>query len=639
MALLYNLAPATLGSLMVGEAAAAGLGALVVTRRPTVRSGWLLISVGLTTAIGTTAWVVARNETLGATSYPLQLKLFLAAAELVWSLAVASFLLLLLTAPDGRFLSRRWRLCIPVLFAFICFWSAWAALNAFTNEDLSAYLGNQGTLGSGDVVESPLMELLGMSTVLTLVSLAGLSALALALRYRRSRGEERQQVKWVVFGCGLALVFQAGDAWHIETEPWSSIQTLFSIASYLSVTLGFGFALLRYRLWDIDLVIQRSLIYATLWIAIAGLYFGATLSLGLAASSRVPVWLAIGLTVLATVLFQPLRHRLEALADRWVFGPREQPLKVVQGFGQALGSVEQTGEITAQLAGAAIAISPLTWVFVEAVDSATVEVGRRRDEPSIDLPLTYGTEHLGVLSCQPMPGARLSEEDQASLIALATQAATAISRSRLASRLVRAQETERRRLERNIHDGAQQELVALVARLGLARSQNGSLDHSALLTELQAEVRAILSNLRSLAQGVHPSVLTDGGLATAVEDRCAHLTIPVTLEIAPPLRSQRFEEDVEAAAYYVVAEGLTNVLRHSAASAVRVNLQLEGASLMVVVGDDGNGFEPDRLPNGGGLQGLSDRLQAIGARFSVESSPGEGTTLRATLPARLLAPA
>ena len=639
MGLAYDLASLTLGSLLLGEASVGGLGSIVVTRRPSVRSGWLLLSLGFTTAIGTAAWVYVWHETQGTTSYPVGLRLFLLAAEIVWSGVVASLVLLLLTTPDGRFLSHKWRLCLPVVLAFIFFWTVNAALNAFINEDLSSYLGNQGTLESDGIASSPLLDLSGLLTVLTLLVLVGLSALALIMRYQRSRGEERQQIKWVIFGCGLALLFQVGNAWSIEREPWSSIQSLLAMASYLSLTLGFGFALLRYRLWDIDLVIQRSFLYGTLWIAIACLYFGATLVLGLAASSQVPVWLAVGVTVLATALFQPVRRRLELLADRWVFGRREQPLKVVHGFGQALGGVEQAGEITAQLGGAAVAIAPLTWVRVEVEGLAPFEVGKRREEPPVELSIAYGAEALGRLSCQAMAGAKLSEEDRGSLIALATQAATAISRSRLASRLVRAQETERRRLERNIHDGAQQELVVLVARLGLARSQNGSIDHAALLSELQAEVRAILSNLRSLAQGVHPSVLTDGGLATAVEDRCSHLTIPVTLEIAPSLRSRRFEEDVEAAAYYVVAEGLTNILRHSGATSARVNLQLEGTSMTVVVSDDGIGFAADRLPVGGGLQGLSDRLQAIGAQLSVESSPGHGTTICATLLARSLAPA
>jgi signal transduction histidine kinase len=206
-------------------------------------------------------------------------------------------------------------------------------------------------------------------------------------------------------------------------------------------------------------------------------------------------------------------------------------------------------------------------------------------------------------------------------------------------RIVRAQETERRRIERNIHDGAQQELVALVAKLGLARRQNGNLDHGEFLTELQNEVRTILGNLRELAQGVHPSVLADGGLAAALEDRCSRLPIPVSLQIDPDLRGRRFDDDIEAAAYFMVAEGLTNLLRHSGARSASVLLDQHGGAITATVTDDGSGFEPEGASTGGGLQGLADRIQAIGGSLSIESSPGAGTKLSASLPIRTAATA
>jgi signal transduction histidine kinase len=151
-------------------------------------------------------------------------------------------------------------------------------------------------------------------------------------------------------------------------------------------------------------------------------------------------------------------------------------------------------------------------------------------------------------------------------------------------------------------------------------------------------VRSILINLRELAQGVHPSVLTDGGLVVAVEDRCSRLPLPVDLDIAPELRGRRLDEDIEAAAYYLVAEGLTNLLRHSGATSASVSLQLNGAHLSVVVADDGAGFDV-RRPQGGGLLGLADRLQALGGDFNVESGPGRGTKLCARLPVQATAPA
>jgi signal transduction histidine kinase len=544
-----------------------------------------------------------------------------------------------MTAPDGTLLSPRWRLAVLAVGAFVAAWSLQAFVNAILIDDPKAYLGDTGTLGSEGMSDAPVVEALGIVTVLLMAGLAVASAVALFLRYRRSHGEQRQQVKWVISGCAVAFALQFADLWEAQREPWGLLQDFIPMASFLALAAGFGFALFRYRLWDIDVVIQRSLIYGTLWLVIAGLYFGVALALGLAASSRVPVWSAVGLTVLASFLFQPARHRLERLADRWVFGRRQEPLKVVYGFGETLGSADQPDDIAGQLARAAAAAAPLTWIKVEVDGSPAVEIGHRRGDPPVEIGLAYAGEPLGRVLCQPTLGSKLTDEELSTLAALAAQAALAISRAQLASRIVRAQETERRRIERNIHDGAQQELVALVAKLGLARSRNGDLDHAGFLAELQGEVRTILGNLRELAQGVHPSVLTDGGLAVAIEDRCSHLAIPVSLDIGPGLRTRRFAEDIEAAAYFVVVEGLTNLLRHSGASSARVSLHIDGGRLVVSVADDGAGFERNAARRGGGLQGLADRFQALGGELNVATAPGHGTTLTASLPIRVATPA
>ena len=249
---------------------------------------------------------------------------------------------------------------------------------------------------------------------------------------------------------------------------------------------GFGLALFRYRLWDIDLVVRRSLVYGALWLAIAGVYVGLAAGLGLAAGRRFPVELAIGLTALTTLAFQPARRALEGLADRWVFGRRESPLKAMHSFGELLGSAERPGDIAGQLAETAAAALGLAWVQVELDGSLAARVGARNREPPTVIAITRRDEQLGEMVCCPHPGERLTAEDRALLAALASQAGLAASHAWLASRIVQAQESERRRIERNIHDGAQQELVALVAQLGLARAQsNGDGSAGAVLSRVQ----------------------------------------------------------------------------------------------------------------------------------------------------------
>jgi signal transduction histidine kinase len=630
--LLDHTERTAVAGIVVGLGAISGLGALVVTRRPEIRTGWLLLAMGLAGSIGGVGWMFARYAAdNGAPDWLI--RSVIGASEPLWGVYFAVLLLLLISAPDGTLLSPRWRLAIYFVAAMLVVWTTAGLIGAFTVDDIAASISGSGLLEDGNADYPATVDGLNVASTLLLAISAAAAAGALFLRYRRSSGEQRQQIKWVVAGCSVALAVQFGDLTEVHAEPWAFLQDLIAMISLFALTAGFGFALFRYRLWDIDLVIRRSLVYGTLWSAIAGLYIASALALGLAVSERVPIWLAIGLAVLATLLFQPARRGLEQLADRWVFGPRQRPLKIVHDFGAQLGSAEHPGEIANQLARSSISAMPLAWVKVVTAGSAGIEIGHRREAPPLRIALLHAGERLGEFQCQALPGSSLNDEERSTLAALCAQTGTAISHALLASRIVKAQEVERRRIERNIHDGAQQELVALVARMGLARRQNGQLDHAQLLSDLQDDVRAILANLRELAQGVHPSVLADGGLAAAVEDRCSRSPLPITLQIAPELR-RRFGEDIEGAAYFVVAEGLTNLLRYSGARSASVNLGLEGDCLTVGVWDDGAGFDPDSAPRGGGLRGLSDRLQAIGGSLHVKSIPGHGTELRASLPFR-----
>jgi signal transduction histidine kinase len=600
-----------------------GVGAIVASRQPGNAIGWLLLATGLglgIVAAGSEYAAVSETESL-----PLGPEIGALSNMVFVGVVVTGAVLVPLLFPDGRLPTPRWRFALHL---------AAAALPLGT----IGYAVKPGTLGLDGVTSDNPFGIDGMEWVLDiglalLVAAALTAAISLVIRFRRSRGEERQQLKWFAFAAVLMLmtlsVVGIAEAFNrslfaVELVAW--------ILLFFALPTSIGIAVLRYHLWDVDVVMRRSLVYGTLWLTIAGVYFGAALMFGLAASERMPVWLAVGLTVLATLVFQPSRHWLETAADRWVFGRRLQPLKVVHSFGELLGSAERAGDIARQLTQAATAAAPLTWIRVETSGSGVAEFGYRREDPVVSLPLVYGDERLGEILCQLLPGSGLSDDERSTLAALAAQAAVAISRAQLASRIVRAQETERRRIERNIHDGAQQELVALVAKLGLARRQNGNLDHGQFLTELQNEVRTILGNLRELAQGVHPSVLADGGLAAAIEDRCSHLPIPVSLQIAPDLRGRRFDDDIEAAAYFMVAEGLTNLLRHSGARSASVLLDQHGGAITATVTDDGSGFEPEGASTGGGLQGLADRIQAIGGSLSIESSPGAGTKLSASLP-------
>ena len=618
--------------LAASATATAGLGALVVTRRPQTRSGWLLIGLGLSMAITLSTRQFAFFTGVYHEGDLAITQALIAVSDATFSPVVLFLALLFLTFPDGRLPSPRWRPLVGLLVVLLSLAVAIDLLTAWYIVDPAAYLADISTMG-GEGLEAGrlVVGLYYVVGALVLIVLL-LSAASLVVRLRRARGEERQQIKWVVYAGVASLLLFPADAVQSPSPLIWNIQLLLGGLSFLPVVGGFGVALFRYRLWEIDLVVRRSLVYGALWLAIAGIYGGLAAGLGLAAGRRFPVELAIGLSVLATLAFQPARRSLERLADRWVFGRRDSPLEAMHGFGELLGSAERRGDIASQLAETAVAAVGLAWVEVELDGSVPARLGAPNGESPTVIAIARRDEQLGQLVCRPRPGQKLTAQDQALLAALASQAGLAASHARLASRIVQAQESERRRIERNIHDGAQQELVALVAQLGLARTQaNGDGSSGAVLRRVQREVRQILANLRELAQGIHPSVLSDGGLVAAVEDRCSRLPVTVSLDVALTLRSRRLSDDVESAAYFFVAEALTNVLKHSQSASVAGGLAFDGSVLTVDVADAGIGFDPGAV-RGSGLSGLADRIHALGGEISIESRPGAGARLTATLP-------
>lgn len=241
-----------------------------------------------------------------------------------------------------------------------------------------------------------------------------------------------------------------------------------------------------------------------------------------------------------------------------------------------------------------------------------------------------GLDTLARQAALTLHNARLAADLRVSVEEIQTQASE-LAASR--ARIVAAEASARRQIERDIHDGAQQDLVALIARIGLAKSSLGADDPSAhaTLDELQSEVRTTLANLRQLASGIHPTELTDHGLVEAIEGRSARMPMRVIIDCVPELRSARFDEQTEGAAYFFVSEGLANTLKHAGADQVRVRISRTADHLEIEVTDDGAGFECNGVTTTG-LRGLTDRMESLGGSVSIASAPGQGTRLAARLP-------
>ena len=201
------------------------------------------------------------------------------------------------------------------------------------------------------------------------------------------------------------------------------------------------------------------------------------------------------------------------------------------------------------------------------------------------------------------------------------------------TRVITAQDVERRRIERDLHDGIQQSVVALIAGLRLARNRlDRGVLHNDELADLQDQSREVLADLRELAHGIHPQVLSDNGLVAAVESRTARFPVPLTIEADDAVRTQRYPEDVEATAYFVVREALTNTAKHAGATTARVELARENGQLRVEVADDGQGFDPSAAPRGGGLANIRDRVAAVRGTVRLTRSDPSGTVVTVRLP-------
>ncbi|WP_158942848.1 sensor histidine kinase [Streptomyces sp. ERV7] len=490
-------------------------------------------------------------------------------------------------------------------------------------------------------------------------------------RERRARGAEATDRLWlialiafVVFGArGSARLFRL---WLAGRGLDYFVGSALGALPYITISSGLVFAAFRHRLPGMDFAIRRSLVYGVLWTIIGAWYLGMTTALGLTAGQYLPIGLAVFVAVSATMLFQPVHRQLNRLAARSVFGARPSNFELLVQCGTTLEHAYDLKRLGPQLAVTLREGLDLRWVRVRLgpagpgrLPFGSGAAGAEADSgqsPWGEVRLRYGEEVLGSIEYGPKEEGRFTPEDRDVIETLARQAALAVHNALLTAelstrvdevqrqacelnasrtRIVQAQDIERRRIERQLHDGIQQELVALVAKLRLARNQlsrTGDTVHTTL-TELQDDAYRVIDELREVAHGIHPPVLTDQGLAAAVMSKARRLPIPVTVEVDPAVSAARFAPEIEEAAFFLVSEALTNVLKHARADGVTIRIARAEGSLFLDVSDDGVGL-PAASRHGSGLTGMRDRIEAVGGRLSIAGRPGGGTMLRAQLTER-----
>jgi signal transduction histidine kinase len=658
----------------------ATLGALVVRRAGNV-IGWFLLGIGAATAImflGSAYAVlgVAHPGTLPAPELAGLL------AEWVFVPTFTGIAFLLMLFPTGTLPSPRWRpLAVLGLVA-----TALTMVGFVVHPRLVALPAPGGTslmlpnpLGVrslGPVLSTVLIGTLNGLSVLGTVILAA-AFVSLVIRYRSGPHEVRQQIKWIALaavaaaGCQVAALLAIAATGNLSNPVTTAAYTVMPVLALYGIPAVITLAILKHGLYEIDVIISRAVTYGLLSAVLTAVYAGIVVGIGTLAGYAGGPLLTVAAAVAIAVLFQPVRHRAQLVANRFVYGQRATPYQVLADFAEDMAGQLDAGaaldRMTAVLAGATGAVRVEVWVRVGAQlrPQATWPPG---SEPPAPVPLADGRrlpafdaasravavrhrdELLGAIALQKPRNEPVSAAEDKLLDHLASQAGLVLRNVRLTAelqasiddltasrrRLVQAQDEERHRIERNLHDGAQQQLVALSVQLTLLEDAADLTEVRQTTGELKAGLRQALDDLRALARGIYPPLLADQGLGPALRAQADRAPLPVLIQADG---IGRYPRDAEAAVYFCTLEALQNVAKYARASRATVALACPDGHLEFTVTDDGAGFDPAQASRGTGLQGMADRLAAAGGTLRVQSAPGLGTTVRGMLPVAEPAPA
>jgi signal transduction histidine kinase len=552
-------------------------------------------------------------------------------------LSAASFGLFLYLFPDGRFVPgwTRW-----VVFA----WIAW---------QLPPYwLPNWDSYGW-----------LNWLAITVWTAFLGTMIYAQAYRYLRVSGAtERQQIKWVVFGISVAALVYLGIGVALSpfapapATPGMVVNVLigytFLYAAMLLIPLSIGFAILRRRLWDIDLIINRTLVYGALTASVVALYVLVVGALGQLLQVNGNLIVSLIATGLTAALFQPLRIRLQRGVNRLMYGERDEPYAVLSRLGQRLEATLTPDAMLPTVARTVAEALKLPYVAIEMGHDGPMEttaMGKPVEDP-VRLPLTYGGERVGEMILGPRAGGTFTPADAALLEDLAHQTAIAVhavtlhreavrlsadlQRSR--ELLVTAREEERRRLRRDLHDGLGPRLAAQSLKVGSARILYDRDPKTAdtLLSELESDIEATLAEIRRLVYDLRPPALDELGLVGAIRDAAERHTSQAAdglhISVHAPDKLPPLSAAVEVASYRIVQEALANVTHHAGATNCVVRLTVADG-LRIEVSDDGIGIPEDHR-SGVGLHSMRERAEELGGTCVVGRSASGGTRVLARLP-------
>ena len=645
----------------LGTLGAPILGALIVWRQPTNRYGWVWCLLGLVMAVRGAAiayqmwaWYVAPVQPFGYEAAWL--------GTVMAALAFGLVPLVLVLFPDGRPPSPRWR---PVVWATAVVAVAWTLSAALAPGLMIDGTPNPFSWLWRYAVPAELTRWLASNLGGLVLLLTAIGALSLLARLRHARGRERQQVKWLAYAAvPVTAILVLVLSWHpvglMRVTPWWNPVGLESVffwqpvgvtrASLIAIALwtvyiAIGIAVLRHRLYDIDRLINRTVVYGLLTVAGVAVYVAVVTLAEWLLREGVGFGGSLVATAIVAVGFAPARDRLQRWVDRRLYGERHDPVRALARVGERLRGAPGGDVLTGVLQAVCETLRlPAASLCVE--DGVEVAAYGQPGAASESIPLEHEGQSVGALVVSPRTGERtLGTADRQVLEVLAAPVAVALhavllsqelQRSR--ERLVAAREEERRRLRRDLHDGLGPILTAVTLKADAARSVlTAAPDRAAgLLAELRGDAKEAIGDLRRIIYDLRPAPLDELGLLGALGeqvDRFGRQGLSVTLQAPPALPV--LPAAVEVAAYRIVTEALANIARHAHASRATVTLSVDHG-LCLDVRDDGTA---DTANGGGwrpgmGMQSMAERVAEVGGTLQAGPTP-TGGRVQASLPLEL----
>jgi signal transduction histidine kinase len=567
-------------------------------------------------------------------------------------------LVILLLFPTGTLLSPRWR----IVLATVLISGGLLILSAIVTPGQIG--GDVATVDNPLGVEAlrPVIAVVNWIAGLALILGSIASVVAVAVRYRRAEGDQRRQIGWLAWVAALAIVILIVGL--TLSSVFSAVESfaftaLFAVIG-IGVPLAIQNAIMRHRLYDLDVVIKKTVVFAIVVVLLVGLGGIVAVLVGVgivpSLSDSPALMLFLGLTY--GLMVTPAYRLASRIADRVVYGGRASPSEVLSEFSERLSETYATDDVLPRMAAivgeATRAKEIRVWLRVSGVYrmAASWPAGMLPEDPVTDageaLPRFPGDGHrtevrdrgelLGAITASFHANDPIDQGRERLIRDMAAQAGLVLRNVGLIEnlrasrqRMVAAQDEGRRRLERNIHDGAQQQLVALSVKTRLADTliDRDTAKAHEMLAQIQADTNDALETLRDLARGIYPPLLADKGLAVALAAQGRKVTVPVSLDADG---IGRYPAEAEATVYFCVLEALQNVSKYAQASGIELRLRTSNSSLTFEVRDDGMGFDPQTHTPGTGIQGMQDRLDAVGGTLLVTSSPGEGTVVTGSVP-------